>query len=102
MTSYTDILALIPTSGTKTSDLDDNRATLKLTQAQALVAQGVSFASGDAIEVSDVATTIEALAASEISDLKSLGVDNVLATDRVVSLGVSLTVSACVSLFPMS
>lgn len=86
MTSYADIVTRIPTSGPKTIDLDDNKAKLTLAEAQALIALGVSFASDDAIEVSDVAEAIEALASSDIADLKGLGVDIVVATDRALDL----------------
>ena len=44
MTSYADIVTLISTSGSTVIDLADDRATLSMTEAEALVAQGVTFA----------------------------------------------------------
>lgn len=86
MTSYSNILTLIPSTGPKAIDLVDNKATLTVTQALDLASQGVSFAGNDVIKVADSAATVEGLTATQIASLKTLGVDSVLANDAVLDL----------------
>ena len=86
MTSYSNILTLISSSGSKQIDLADDKATLTVTQALDLAARGVSFVGGDVIDVADAASAIECLTASQIDGLKAVGVDSVLANDAVLDL----------------
>jgi len=86
MTSYSNILTLIPSSGPKTIDLVDNKASLTVSQALDLASRGVSFAGNDIIKVADSAATVEGLTATQIASLKTLGVDSVLANDAVIDL----------------
>lgn len=89
MTSYADILTLIPTSGSKIVDLHDDRATLTLDEALDLIGQGVSFAGSDTVLIKDSATDIATMSVQQIADLKSLGVSKVLATDAGFALSLA-------------
>ncbi|MDH6269927.1 hypothetical protein M2360_005365, partial [Rhizobium sp. SG_E_25_P2] len=88
MTTYSEILSLVASSGAAV-DLSDNEASLTIAQAQALIAVGVVFAADDEITISDEADTIEALSATEIANLGTLGVSEVLANDRALALSIS-------------
>ncbi|MDO6966579.1 Ig-like domain-containing protein [Rhizobium alvei] len=95
MSSYSSIAALVAT-GTTAFDLDDgDELVLTVEEAQTLVASGVTFASGDAVGVTDLAANIEELTESEISELGALGVTTVLGSDR--QLGLTLTQLAAYS-----
>jgi hypothetical protein len=89
MTTYAAILNLISSSGSTSLDLTDDGASLSLAQAQTLSALGVTFAADDTIAIADAADTIEALTASEIATLKTLGVSEVLANDRALALDIA-------------
>ncbi|WP_154664785.1 Ig-like domain-containing protein [Allorhizobium undicola] len=89
MTSYADILNQISTTGSSSVNLADDKASLTLAQALSLASQGVVFASGDTIEIQDAAATLQTLTGDQVSTLKTLGVDAVLANDTVLALSVA-------------
>ena len=94
MSTYAEILDLIASSSSRTIDLQDNRATLTLAQAQSLVAQGIVFASGDTIRVLDDAATIETLTPADIVDLKNLGVGTLVKYAHALGGSVSIGINA--------
>ncbi|MDO6965660.1 Ig-like domain-containing protein [Rhizobium alvei] len=89
MTTYAEIQALLSSTSSTTIDLSDDYAYLTVAEAQALAAEGVSFAADDAVSILDTADTVEALSASEIEALSILGASEMLASDRGLTLSLA-------------
>ncbi|WP_137156340.1 calcium-binding protein [Rhizobium sp. FKL33] len=85
----TTTIASLATLGVTSLNASDDAVTLTVAQAQALIAAGIAFATGDAVTISDSAANIEAMDADDITALATLGISEIKASDEAPALSLA-------------